>query len=145
MVGFAGIFVLNVAGILGAAIAGKPEKRSKWQFRIGSIISSLGQSYVYMAYVAFVAVYTHNSESEGFLKVILWIIAFLSCIPPLWRQQGKAKAELNESQIPYANPQVEGLILTSLICTVGFFILLIFPSLIETIWGWLPIHWNFDK
>ena len=40
---FVAVFVLNIAGVPGALLAGKPGKRSKSQFISGSIVSAIGQ------------------------------------------------------------------------------------------------------
>ena len=58
MANFLIVLVLNTAGVPGALIAGSRGKSGKGQFILGSIISSMGQSYVYLGYTAFVVNWT---------------------------------------------------------------------------------------
>ena len=64
IVNFVAVFVLNFAGLPGALLAGKPGKRSKWQFIFGFIISAIGQSFAYLAYTAFIVNWTMLATSK---------------------------------------------------------------------------------
>jgi hypothetical protein len=61
---FLTVFVLNIAGLPGAFLAGKPGFRSRSQFIIGSVVSALGQSFVYLAYTAFIVSWTMLAISD---------------------------------------------------------------------------------
>jgi len=74
---FAAVFVLNIAGLPGALLAGKLEKRSKGQFIYGSVISAIGQSFVYLAYTAFIVNWTMLAISIQGVVLLLGRLPFL--------------------------------------------------------------------
>lgn len=133
------LYILNIAGIPGALIAGKPGIRSKSQFIIGSIISSLGQSYINLAYTAFIVSWTMFKVDNGnVVKFIVWIFAFIAVISPIWKTYNSANREEKEKDTKYGNPQVEALILTALITLIGFFIFVFVPTIMSIFWSWVP-------
>ncbi len=133
---FVAVFVLNVAGIPGALIAGKSGKRSKGQFIFGSIISAIGQSYVYLAYTAFIVNWTILAISKQGVSFIIWPIAFLAAILPLWMNLIHARVEVKEME--HANAQTETLHITVLLTLVGFFIFTFIPKVMQIIYVWVP-------
>lgn len=131
---FVSVFILNIAGVPGALIAGTARKRSKPQFVFGSIVSALGQSYVYLAFTAFTVNWTGLAVSEqGF---VVWPVAFCAVMIPMWRTLIRARVEAREQED--ANPQVEALHLTIVITLVTFFVFTFAPSLMKSAWGWVP-------
>jgi hypothetical protein len=137
VIGFLGVFILNFAGLPGTLLAGKPGIRSKSQFRIGSIISSIGQTYIYLAYTAFIVSWTMNRIIEhDAVKFVAWIFAFLAVIIPLYKDLIRARVENKEAA--YANPQIEALHLTFLLVFVGFFIFVFVPNVMNILWNWVP-------
>lgn len=137
--GVGGWFALNLAGLPGALLAGRPGRRSKRRFISGSIVSGLGQSYVYLASVAFIVNWTRGvvrwQPVSGFL---LWPIAFLAAILPIHIIYIRAKAEFDQEQLPFGNPQVEGLAMTLVMAIVVFFVFAFAPSVIGVGWSWVP-------
>lgn len=133
---FVAVFILNVAGVPGALIAGKPNKRSKGQFIFGSIISSIGQSFVYLAYTAFIVSWTMLAISEQGVSFLIWPIAFLAVVLPLWINLIRARVEAKEME--HANAQTEALHITLLLTLLGFFIFAFVPKVMEIIYSWLP-------
>jgi hypothetical protein len=127
IVNFVAVFVLNFAGLPGALLAGKPGKRSKRQFIFGSIISVIGQSFVYLAYTAFVVNWTMLVISKQDVSFIIWPIAFLVVVLPLWFNLIHARVEAKE--MGHANAQTEALHITFLLTLIGFFVLLLFREL----------------
>jgi len=135
--GFLSVFLLNIAGLPGALVAGKPGKRSNGRFIFGSIISALGQSYVYLAYVAFIVNWTmiaaRRTDVVGFL---LWPCAFLAVLIPMWLTLTRARVEDREQKSD--NPQVEALHLTVVVALIGFFLFAFSPVVMKAAWGWVP-------
>ena len=134
---FVAVFILNVAGIPGALIAGKPGKRSKGQFIFGSVISAIGQSYVYLAYTAFVVNWTMLATSKQSVSFIIWPIAFLAVVLPLWINLIRAGVEAKENGY-FTNAQIEALHITFLLTLISFFIFAFIPQVMEIIYIWVP-------
>ena len=134
---FTAVFILNIAGLPGALLAGTPRKRSQGRFVFGSIISSFGQAYVYLSFVAFVVNWTRFAGARGdVFGPILWPFAFLSVMVPIWLTMVRAREEARENK--FASPQVEALPLTALIALMGFFIFAFVPDLARLAWRWVP-------
>ncbi len=133
---FIAIFILNIAGLPGTFIAGKPGKRSIWQFIFGSFISAIGQSFVYLAYTAFVVNWTILVISEQGVNFIIWPIAFLVVIFPISLNMIRARVENQEME--HGNAQTEALVLTFFLTLIGFFIFVFIPKIMEIIYNWVP-------
>jgi hypothetical protein len=133
---FVAVFILNAVGIPGALIVGMPGKRSKSRFIFGSIISALGQSFVYLAYTAFVVNWTMLAISKQGVSFVIWPIAFLAVILPLWNNLIHARLEAKEME--HANAQTEALHITFLLTLFGFFIFAFIPRIMEIIYNWVP-------
>lgn len=137
---FAAVFILNIIGAPGAFIAGSSGEnyinRSKPRYIIGSIISTLGQSYIYLAYTAFIVNWTLLAVSKQGISFIIWPIAFLVVIIPIWLASMRARAEGREGK--YINAQIEALPITLFLSLVGFFVFAFAPSVMEIIYGWIP-------
>ena len=129
-------FILNIAGIPGALLAGIPGQRSKLQFRIGVIMSAIGQSYFYLAYTAFVVNWTRLAVSIQGASWFVWIAAFLAVVMPLMLNLSHAMTEARESKIVGA--PVEGLNLTVWFAVIGFFVFVFFPNIAKQFYGWIP-------
>jgi hypothetical protein len=134
---FASVFILNIAGAPGALLAGTPGRRSKGRFVLGSIVSALGQSYVYLAFTAFIVNWTMLAARRGdVVGFLLWPFAFFVVVLPMWMNLIRARVEAREHE--HANPQVEALHLTMLATLLGFFVFAFAPSVMKAGWGWLP-------
>ena len=134
IVNFFAVFILNFAGLPGALLAGKPGKRSKGQFIFGSIISAIGQSFVYLAYTTFVVNWTMLAISKQDVSFIIWPIAFLAVVLPLWFNLIHARAEAKEDGY-FTNAQIEALHITFLLTLVGFFVFAFIPKVMEIIYN----------
>lgn len=130
------IFALNIAGLPGSILAGEPEKRTKSQFVFGSVVSAIGQSFVYLIYTAFIVKWTLLVVLLQGVTWSLWIFAFLAVMLPLWILLIGARVDVKESED--ANPQTEALHITFVIVLVGFFVFAFSPYTIEIIYGWVP-------
>lgn len=135
---FAGVLILNIAGIPGALISGFSEKRSKVQLIAGIVISSIGQSYVYLAYMAFVISLANvNANFSGFSKYLLWFFVFMATVAPLATISNNASRENIEFR-DGMNVQVIALNITFLIAFIMFFVFAFAPSTMSILWSWLP-------
>lgn len=130
------VFLLNLAGVPGALVAGKPGQRSAARFLAGAVVAALGQSLVYLGYVAFIVNWTRLAISIQDVNVIVWPIAFLAVMVPIWMNLIRARLEAREAS--FANPQAEALHVTTLIALLGFFVFAFVPSVIEPVYGWIP-------
>lgn len=133
---FLAVFVLNIAGLPGALLAGKPGARSKSQFMFGSVVSAIGQSFVYLAFTAFIVNWTMLAIGHQKVSILAWPFAFLAVLLPLWFNLIRARLESRE--LGHANAQVEGLHITLLLTLLGFFAFAFFPSIMQSIYGWVP-------
>ncbi len=131
------LFILNIGGVPGALIAGTPGKRSKSRFITGSIIASFGQSYIYLAYIAFIVSWTKLAASQpDITSYLIWPIAFLVVLGPIWFNLIRARVENKEQE--HASAQVEALHLTLIVSLFGFFIFVFFEKIMSFGWGWVP-------
>lgn len=131
------VIILNIAGLPGALMAGKPGVRTKRQFIFGSMISALGQSYIYLGYVAFVAGWTSQAAGrDDVAGFVIWPFAFLAVTLPVWFNLIRARAEASE--LPYGSPQSEALHLTFLFALVAFFVFSFAPIVMRAAWAWVP-------
>ncbi len=106
---FLNVFISNFEGVPRVLSAGKLDIRSKTQFKIGSIIASLGQTYFYLAYTAFMISWSSVKLNAGTAnKYAVWIFAFLVVIIPIWKDLLRTRLEDNENGLDDANPQAEG-------------------------------------
>lgn len=135
---FLATIALNIAGLPGAMLAGTPGQRTKQRFQFGAVIATLGQSYIYLAYTAFIVNWTaHASRRDDLvLGFLLWPVALLAVFIPIWRNLIRGRVEAREYE--FANPQVEALHHTLIIALLGFFVFAFFPNTICTAWGWVP-------
>jgi hypothetical protein len=133
---FLTVFVLNIAGLPGAFLAGRPGFRSKQKFILGSVVSALGQSFVYLAYTAFIVSWTMLAISHQKISIFAWPAAFLAVLIPLWLNLIRARLESREQE--HSNAQVEGLHITFLLTLLGFFVFALFPSVMQSGYGWVP-------
>ncbi|NQV18996.1 MAG: hypothetical protein HQ534_10680 [Armatimonadetes bacterium] len=131
------VFLLNIVGLPGALLAGKPGQRSKGRFIFGSIISAIGQSYLYLSFIAFIVNWTLNAAArEDVIGFILWPFAFFVSLIPLWHTFIRASVEARE--LKFANPQVEALQITVFISILSFFVFAFIPSIVKIVWSWVP-------
>ena len=131
--------MVNLGGMLGAIVSGKPDNRGKTQFNIGIIVSALGQSYVYLAYMVFIICLANvNNNFSGISKYIIWFFVFIVTVFPILKIRTAARVEDNESGAYHRNTQVEALDLTMLVSFVAFFIFTFIPKTMSALWSWLP-------
>lgn len=131
------VIALNVAGLPGALAAGKPGQRSKRRFLLGAVLSAIGQSYLYLAYVALVVSWTRLAAARpDVIGWLLWPFAIFAALLPILSSLYSAMSEAAEQK--YANPQVQALQLTTMVAPLGLIAFIFFPKLITILWAWVP-------
>lgn len=130
------VFILNIVGVLGALIAGSPQKSSKVKYLFGIIISTLGQSYVYLAYVAFIVNWTLLARSIQKVNIIVWPVAFLAAIIPICFGWARARREADADG--YTNAQISALALTVLFSFIAFFVFILNIQIMQFVYWWVP-------
>lgn len=128
-------FILNIVGLPGALLA-RNSKKDDGLFLFGSVISAIGQSFIYLAYVAFVVNWTSTTVADKDLGFIIWIFSFFASLVPLGTNIGIAEREAREDGY-ITNPQIKGLNITLVISVIGFFIFVFNPNFMESIYGWI--------
>lgn len=135
--GIVATYALNLAGLPGALLAGRPGKRSLSRFRAGSVFAAIGQSYVYLGFVAFIVSWTlaaaARADVVGFL---IWPFAFAAVVLPVYSNLIRGTVEAREAK--HGNPQVEALHLTLITAVIAFFLFAFVPVLMDALWGWIP-------
>lgn len=135
---YVGPIVLNIVGFPGALIGLKSERKTEARYIIGAIISSIGQVYIYIAFMIYIINWTRiKVEGGGFSKYIIWTFCLISTVGAIQRIHQQAKKEFIESKSQFENPQITGLLVTEIVAFFGFFIIIFFPSLFEPLWGWI--------
>jgi hypothetical protein len=140
------LFALNIAGLPGALIAWRSSDKSQsvagaLRFLVGVLTSALGQSYVYLAWVALVVNFTKNAtQGEGVFAPALWPVAFIAAFAPIYLC---AAAGVGEAATGEWNPQVYAIFYSEVLTIIGFFVFAFFPGVIALGWPWLPSvsHW----
>lgn len=135
---FLSIWVLNIAGLPGAAIAAGKTKPGKNRAAVAVIVAALGQSYIYLAYTGFVVNWTSgaSARSDVPLGFLLWIPAFLAVFYPIWSGLGAVRVEAQERGA--MTTQDIALHLTAGLAILGFILFAIVPRLIKLGWDWVP-------
>lgn len=136
---FLWVFIGNLAGLPGALLAGLSPSRPVWRYWLGSIVAFLGQAYVGLAFAAWVTAWTRlASRSPNVFGFVLWPVAFLAVVGPMWIAMIRARVEAREDRTP-PNPQIEALHFTVLAVIVGFALFSVFPSIAAAAWPWVPL------
>ncbi len=134
---FLWVFVGNLAGLPGALIGGLSPSRPVWRFRLGVLVAFLGQTYVGLAFAAWVVSWARLAVRAGAQGVILWPFAFLVVAVPVW--MGLIHARVEATELQQANAQVEAIHLTTLVVILGFIVFAVFPAVAATGWHWVPL------
>ena len=89
--GFVSIFLLNLAGLPGALRAELPRHGTRYRVLLGAGVATLGQSYVYLEFVAFVVNWTRLAAARpDILGLVLWPVAFLVIVIQVWHNMMRA-------------------------------------------------------
>ena len=135
-------FLLNIAGLPGALLAGTPGHRTKQRFKFGAAIAAVGHSYLYLAYVAFIVNWTMRAarRDDVPLSFVLWPIAFFAVMIPIYVNWIRARVEAKEvlRETGFANPQVDGLQYSLVTTFIAFFVFAFAPNVMRLAWAWVP-------
>jgi hypothetical protein len=137
------LLALNIAGLPGALIAARASDKSQsvggaLRFAVGVIVSALGQSYIYLAFVAFIVSFTkHSLHGEGVFGPVLWPMAFIASFAPIYLCATAGVGEAATGQSEW-NPQVYAIGISEVLAVIGFFVFAFFPNVIALGWPWIP-------
>ena len=134
-----GIIILNIAGMPGSLIVVKDKMRSNFLYLAGIIISSIGQSYIYLTYMVFIISWINlRILTYDLPKIPILIFTFLATVFPVFGFNSAAQFEHKESGSDYINPQVLGIGFTTIISFISFFVFVFFPEAMSYFWSWVP-------
>jgi hypothetical protein len=137
---FAFLFILNIAGLPGGLIGGKVQRGFSWRWLLGFLVATIGQSYVSLAYAAFIVNWASLAVSkQGLSPTIIWMTAFFAVAVPICRTYlGAAKEAKQDGYFHLQHAQLDALGWTTLLTIVGFFVFAFVPSLMHVMYGWVP-------
>lgn len=97
--GFVATYALNLAGLPGAFLGGLPGRRSVSRFKAGAVVAAIGQSYVYLAFVAFVVGWTAVAAArEDVVGFLVWPFALAAALWPVYSNLTRARVEAREAE-----------------------------------------------
>jgi hypothetical protein len=135
------LFALNIAGLPGALIARGTSDKSQstagaLRFLLAVIVSTIGQSYVYLAFVALIVNLTKTAmHGGGVLRPVLWPVAFIASFVPIYFCTAAATAEALGCE---ESAQEIAVGFTEILTVIGFFFFVFFPKAIAVGWSWVP-------
>jgi hypothetical protein len=133
-----GVAVLNIAGLPGALIARNATRRTEPRYITGLIVSTIGQAYVYLAFMIYIINWTRtHTDPESFSKYVIWFFCAVATIGAIQRMHIQASKELKENPTDPLNPQIQALFCTEVLSFFGFFVFLFFPGISEPLWTWV--------
>jgi hypothetical protein len=141
VIGFFGqtfwLTALNLAGLPGALIGGSFRRDAGWpRAFLGIILAILGQSYVYLAFVALVVVGTnYYIHREALSPIFVWPASFFACIFPIYCCAAAANAEYSEGS--GSGVQTNAVLFGQLVAVIGFFVFVFSPNMIAMGWPWI--------
>jgi hypothetical protein len=137
---FGFLFVLNIAGMPGAFIAGKVQRGFSWRWFFGFLVATIGQSYVSLAYTAFIVNWVSLAVSkQGLNAPAVWAAAFFAVAFPICKTYlGAAIEAKQDGYFHLQHAQLDALGWTTLLTILGFIIFALVPSLMHPLYGWVP-------
>jgi hypothetical protein len=141
VIGFFGqtfwLTVLNLAGMPGAFLGWPSGKLLLPRMILGTMLAILGQSYVYLAYVALVVAGTkHYVHQAALSPIFVWSACFFACVFTIYCCAAAAGAEY--SQGSGSGVQTNAVLIGQLVAAIGFFLFVFFPNVIALGWPWTP-------
>lgn len=133
-------FLANLTGGLGALVGslGRLQNLAGARKGLAVVCCSLGQAYVFLAWVAFVVAYTTLiTRHQPVVRWLVWIAAFYAAMMP---GIAAARADLAEKDDPELKRSVasNALIISGLLDVLGFFLFVFWPALMLYGWVWVP-------
>jgi len=135
---FLGVLVLNLAGMPGAVITRGATQRTEPRYIAGLVVSTIGQSYVYLAFMIYIINWTRTlADPDSWSKYLVWFFCAGATVGALQHINLQARKEAKGNSDAYLNPQIQALFITEVLSLVGFFAFVFFPSLTEPLWSWV--------
>ncbi len=151
-------FILTVVSLPGRFIAfpNATSTFTKPRFILGTIIATILQSYVYLAYTAFIINWTMLAIQKQRVSFIVLPLTFLATILPVWfafkdfRLNVKEMDLLNKEKLgefsrheaekskSMFNILAQASLITFLLTLLGFFVFSSAPEIMDIIYGWVP-------
>jgi hypothetical protein len=129
--------VIPFAGLPGFWVGGKPGDRSIARFKFGAVVAAIIQTYVCLAYVAFIVAWTVlAARRPDVVGLLLWPVAIL--VGYLSLASGLATARLDAKGLGYASVQVEGFLYAFILSLIGFVVFALSLRLMTYLWAWVP-------
>lgn len=125
--------MLNLAGIPGAIVGG-----GGGQVRgiFGIILAVLGQSYVYLGFVAVVVTWTkYYIHQKHLVEVFVWPASFFACVYPIYLCAAAAEEERSRGR--GSGVQTVAVMTSQFIAAIGFFVFVFVPGVILVGWSWI--------
>lgn len=134
------VFLLNIAGLPGALIAPRTQQQISTRWFAGFIVALLGQSFVALAYVAFIVNWTQLAIlHQGVSAWLLWPLAFVAVAFPMWGTYSAAAREAKQDgYFDLRHVQLDALGWTTLISVAAFLVFAFFPYLMHSAFPWVP-------
>jgi len=137
VIGFSGqwlwLTVLNLAGIPGALIGGGGG-RARGIF--GIMLAVLGQSYVYLGFVAVVVIWTkYYIHQKDLVEFFVWPASFFACVYPIYMCAAAAEGE--RSRRRGSGVQTVAVVSSQFIAAIGFLVFVFVPSVVLAGWPWI--------
>ena len=127
--------VMGAAGFPGALIAGDPKRMGTSRFWIAVITSSLGQTYVYLAYVAFMINITAYNVLHG-SSALCYVVTFLCIIIPFY--DSCMTLRVNNSKNKISNVVIDGMTVSIIPIILAFFVFVADIDFMDKIYWWVP-------
>jgi hypothetical protein len=134
------VFLLNLAGLPGALISPRTQQQINPRWFAGFIVALIGQSFVALAYVAFVVNWTQlGILHQGLSGWLLWPLAFVAVVVPMWQTYSAAAREAKQDgYFELRHVQLDALGWTTFIAGVAFLVFTLFPFLMRSAYPWVP-------
>ncbi len=119
------------------------ENRRDFLLILGLIVALIGQCFVALAWVALIITYVRYVSSQPNVWAwLLWIVGFFTAIS-LTSAASRATLLEERSDIEYAekarfNVQHIAVPITGIIGVIAFFVFAFVPSVMSSLYGWLP-------
>lgn len=134
------VFLLNIAGLPGALIAPRTQQEVSARWFAGFIVALLGQSFVALAYVAFIVNWTQlGILHQGLSSWLLWPVTFVAVALPMWQTYSLATREAKQDgYFELRHVQLDALGWTTFIAVAGFLVFALFPTVMRSAYPWVP-------
>lgn len=140
IVAFLAIPILNLAGLPGALLSGNSQRtEANLKTLVGTFLSIVGQSYIYLAYTAFIVNWaTLAIAHQSVSGLLLWPTAFLAVMVPILRASFSGIKEDIEDRQATSQAQLNAVSWVTFLAPIGFCIFAFMPNTIGLIYSWVP-------